>query len=76
MKQVSYERRSLWSLPLRFVAFLLAFVFGCAILLSVTHMAEYAGAEEVFADGKRRRRLFPFREWILTALRVTFPELR
>jgi hypothetical protein len=65
-----------WSLPLRLLGFPLAFLCGCVTLLSLTHMAEYAGATEVRGDGSERRRPFPFREWLLTALRTTFPELR
>ncbi len=65
-----------WSLPLRLMFFPWAFIFGCVVVLSLTHMREYAGATEVHADGSESRRSFPFREWLLTALRETFSELR
>jgi hypothetical protein len=67
---------SVWSLPLRFLGFPLAFAFGCLALLSNDAIAEYAGAEEVSRTWRRSRRLFPLREWLLTALRTTFPEFQ
>jgi len=65
-----------WSLPLRLLGFPLAFAFGCAALLSLPLVTEYAGAEELLRDGRVRRRLFPFREWLLVFLRETFPAMR
>lgn len=67
---------SLWSLPLRFAGFPFAFALGCMALLSFPLIREYAGAQEVLADGRRRRRAFPLREWFVTAARVVLPELR
>lgn len=66
----------LWTLPLRFAFFPFAFMFGCAILLGVPAIAEYAGADELLEDRQIRRRLFPVREWFVVAARSTFPELR
>jgi hypothetical protein len=64
-----------YSLPFRLVAWPFAFVLGCAILLRVEALREYAGAEEVLRDGRSRRRPFPLREWWVTFMRATFPEL-
>ena len=65
-----------WSLPLRFALWPVPFVLGCLLLLSFPLMREYAGAQEILADGRARRRLFPLREWWVAYMRMVLPELR
>jgi hypothetical protein len=66
----------LWTLPFRLLGLPLMFTFGCVTLLSLPLVAEYAAAEEIHPTGRSSRRLFPFREWLLTFLRTFLPELR
>lgn len=64
------------SLPLRFLFWPIPFVLGCLILMQLSAMPEYAGAEEVLKDGRTRRRRMPIREWWVQFMRTTLPELR